>query len=377
MEHRLLYTASTFSHIVNFHLPYIQEFRRMGWQVDIACGGTPMGVPEASRTLHIPFEKSMTSPRNLKAVRMLRQIFREESYAAVLCHTALAAFFTRMALRGLASRPAVICVVHGYLFDDETPAFKRTLLTSAERLAAPVTDLLLTMNRWDLEFAQTCRLGKRVVPIPGMGVDFTRFQPADAEAGAALRAEWGFDQDDFLLVYGAEFSARKSQEVLLKALTRLPEQVGLLLPGDGALRTSCMELAARLGLEKRVAFPGQVSNMPVWYAAADGAISASRSEGLPFNIMEAMCRGLPIVASAVKGHTDLIEDGVSGLLYPYGDAEACAEKIHTLLTDDSFSKHLGAAAARAAAAYALPVVLPQVMDVYASAIPEIASPHLV
>ena len=71
--------------------------------------------------------------------------------------------------------------------------------------------------------------------------------------------------------------------------------------------------------------------MAAWYGIADAAVTASRSEGLPFNVMEAMYCGLPVVASRVKGHTDLITDGTTGLLYPYGDVRACADKIRYLV----------------------------------------------
>ena len=97
-------------------------------------------------------------------------------------------------------------------------------------------------------------------------------------------------------MYAAEFSPRKNQAMLLRALPALPEQVCLLLPGDGVLRASCMELAATLGVEKRVVFPGHVGDMPRWYAAADAAVSASRARGC-LSQMEAMYRGLPVVAA--------------------------------------------------------------------------------
>ena len=58
---RVLFTASTYSHIVNFHRPYLREFKRRGWQVDVACGGSAMAIPEADHVIHIPFEKSMAS----------------------------------------------------------------------------------------------------------------------------------------------------------------------------------------------------------------------------------------------------------------------------------------------------------------------------
>ena len=365
---KVLFTASTYSHIVNFHRPYLAAFRQLGWTVEVACGGTPMEIPEAHRVVYIPFEKEMLSPRNITAWRQLRRLMKEEGYDLVSCHTSLASFFTRMAMRGLKNRPKVACVAHGYLFGEENSAAKNLLLSTAEGLAAPVTDLLMTMNSWDTGYAMAHKLGKKIVEVPGIGLDTDRLRPVSGQERAALRAEWGIAEGDILLLYAAEFSGRKSQQVLIRAMTRLPEQVKLALPGQGVLREACMVLAEELGVAGRVLFPGQVQ-MARWYGAADLAASASRSEGLPFNIMEAMYCGLPVVASRVKGHTDLLEESGAGLLYPYGDWAACAGCVQELLQDRELAKRMGERGRQAVQAYTLDRVQPVVMAQYETLAP--------
>lgn len=363
----LLFTASTYSHIRYFHRPYLRKFKELGWRVDVACGGTPMELPEADRIIHIPLEKSMKSPKNWKCVSLLRREIRAEGYDLISCHTALASFFTRLAVWGWRDRPKVVCTVHGYLFGDANPG--GGLLKAAEGLTAPLTDLLMTMNDWDTRYAKAHRCGRAVVEIPGMGLDLQNLPRISKEEAQTLRTRLGISPDAFLLLYGAEFSKRKNQRVLIEALKELPDQVVLLLPGDGALEDSCRERVRELGLEGRVIFPGRVDNMPLWYRAADGAVSSSRSEGLPFNLMEAMYYGLPIVASDVKGNRDLITHNQTGLLYPYGDPSACAAQIRRLLEEPFLREHLSQEASKAAKGYTLSEVLPQVMACYEKLIP--------
>lgn len=366
MGRKVLFTASTCSHIVNFHLPYLRKFREEGWTVHVACGGAPMPVPDVERVIDLPFEKSMWSPKNLKASILLSDEMRRENYALIITHTSLAAFFTRLALWGLEERPKVANMVHGYLFDDETPWLKRDLLLAAERWMAPDTDLVLTMNQWDCELAERYQLGGRVVQVPGVGVDFSRFDKVPPDTRQRLRKELSIPEDAVVLIYAAEFSVRKSQNVVIRAIAQLPEHIMLVLAGEGALREECRELAQKLGLEDRVLFPGQVRDIPAWYAMADAAVSASRSEGLPFNIMEAMYAGLPVVASEVKGHSDLIEDGVTGLLYPYGNENACAGQIGRLVESEQLRRELAQNAEEAINQYSLEQVLPVVWAQYAA-----------
>lgn len=364
MPQKVLFTASTYSHIRHFHLPYLQCLQGKGWEVHVACADAPKKIPCASKSICLPFKKQMFSPVNFRAAWQLREVIKKEKYTLITTHTSLAAFFTRLAVMGLKNRPRVVNMAHGYLFDDNTGKLKKTLLLTAERMTARVTDLLLTMNSWDYETARKYRLGKQVAYVPGIGVEFSRLQRPDAENCLTLRREFGIPDDAFVLIYAAEFSARKSQSVLIQAMTELPENVYLLLPGQGALLTQCEEQARALGVANHVLFPGYIQDMPLWYGMADAAVSASRSEGLPFNIMEAMYLGLPVVASAAKGHTDLIVDGGTGLLYPYGDSAACAAAVRRLLEDNTMIEHLTTNARRAMAPYALEQVLPAVMAYY-------------
>ncbi len=366
MGRKVLITASTYSHIVNFHLPYLRKFREAGWTVHAACGGEPMDVPWADKVIDFPLKKSMWSPGNLRAAMELSETMQRERYELICTHTSLAAFFTPLALWGVEERPKVVNMVHGYLFDGETPWLKRNLLLGAERWMAADTDLVLTMNRWDYELAERYRLGRKVIHIPGVGVDFSRFDRVPPDSRERLRKKWGISEEAFVLLYAAEFSARKSQNVAIRALKLLPETVWLALPGEGALREECRELAQRLGLESRVLFPGQVRDIPAWCAMADAAVSASRSEGLPFHIMEAMYAGLPAVASDVKGHSDLISEGETGLLYPYGDEKIFAEQVWRLLGSPELRRVLAKNARATVLQYSLERVLPVVWEQYAA-----------
>lgn len=356
---KVLFTASTFSHIRHFHLPYLRRMGELGWTVHVACGGAPAEVPGAERVIDLPLQKRMAAAGNFRAAAILRREIKKERYDLISAHTSLAAFFTRLAVKGIKDRPQVVDTVHGYLFDDDTPALRRALLLGAERLTAPETDLLLVMNQWDLEAARRYRLGKRVELIPGMGVDFAPLDAVGPADGRQLREELGMDDEAFVLVYPAEFSERKSQAVLLRAMAQLPENVTLVLPGSGALLGECKALAASLGVARRAIFPGEVEDMAPWYAMADAAVTASRSEGLPFNVMEALHCGLPVAASRVKGHTDLVRPGANGFLYPYGDSGACAAAVRELMALSPAEREAMAAAARASVApYALEKVLP-------------------
>lgn len=365
MERKLLYVASTAGHLKSFHLPYIRALKEDGWTVHIAGRGADAPLAGADAFFDIPFEKSMTSPQNLTATAQLSGLIRREKYDVISVHTSLAAFFVRLGLMasGRRGKTLMINTVHGYLFDEDTKPLKRSILLGAEKLTTSATDLLLTMNAQDTRIAQKHRLCRGAVEqIDGMGVDFGRFVPADEGQKAKARESFGIPADAFVLVYAAEFSKRKNQSELICALKDLPENVCLLLAGRGGLQEQCQALCRELGVEDRVFFAGFVSDVERCYQAADVCVSTSRSEGLPFNLMEAMHCALPVVATAVKGHEDLVENGFNGFLFPFDDRAALCRHIRSLQDDRQLRARMGQNSLQSVERYELAPVLRENMD---------------
>lgn len=360
---KILYTASSSAHLVSFHLPYLAALRSLGWDVTAAANGSGEGLGEGVRFLAVPFTKSFVSPKNFRAAALLARDIRKNRYDVIVTHTSLAAFFTRLGVMLAGKKHTrVVNTVHGYLFDGDSGALRRTVLLAAEKLTAGVTDDILVMNRCDEQIAKKHRLCRgNVYFIPGMGVDFSRFPPAAPEERAAAKAAYSLPEDAVCLVCAAEFSKRKNQTLLLQTLARLPENYYLLLPGDGALLQECKAEAETLGISSRSRFPGRISDVRGALAAADICVSASRSEGLPFAVMEAMHTALPCVLTRVKGHEDLLEGSGAGYLVPFGDTAAFAEAVQTLGRDAALRARMGAAANESTEKYALGRVLPEVL----------------
>jgi len=190
-----------------------------------------------------------------------------------------------------------------------------------EKMLWKKTDDIAVMNAEDLEIAQKHRLCRgRVDFIDGMGVPgFAETPLPDAD----LRASFALE-DEILCSFVGELSARKNQIFLIRAVKRLRDEglpVKLLLVGEGAERKTFEKEISRLSLENAVFLTGNREPVTPYLAVSDLYVSASRCEGLPFNVMEAMACGLPIVASATKGQTDLLE-GSEASLYSLDDVSA-------------------------------------------------------
>jgi glycosyltransferase EpsD len=138
----------------------------------------------------------------------------------------------------------------------------------------------------------------------------------------------------------------------------------LLLAGKGALLEKCRELVCKLHREDQIRFLGYVSDIQELYAACDTCVSTSHSEGLPFNILEAMACGLPVIASDIKGHRELVSDGGAGVLYKNGNSADLQEKIKLMYEGQDFLAGKEEKVGTELEAYGLKRVLKQIMQIY-------------
>jgi glycosyltransferase involved in cell wall biosynthesis len=119
-----------------------------------------------------------------------------------------------------------------------------------------------------------------------------------------------------------------------------------LIVGDGPDRSLISAAIAEAGLTDRVELLGDRSDVPNLLARSDIFVLATHSEGMPLALLEAMAEGLPVVASAVGGMPEIIQDGKNGLLVPAGNPVALARALHRLMMDADLRSRLGSAARR-------------------------------
>ena len=321
---RLLYVASTESHLVRFHQPYIKELRRE-FEVFTMANGEGMDF-------NIPYQKSFFGLKNLKSIWLIRRILKREGFDRVILNTSLASFLVRVAMIGMRCRPRVLNIVHGYLFDLPLKSRKDRLMLLCERFVARYTDAIAVMNETDLGIAKKYRLTKgNVYVINGMGFGLDR---ARMFPNPVLRQMFAPSGEN-LLTYVGELSVRKNQIFLIRCLHRLRLRgipVRLVLVGEGDARSMLEAQIKELGLTDAVKLVGNREPILPYLAITDLYVSASRSEGLPFNVMEAMACGLPMVLSDCKGQRDLLKNH-SNHLYPVGDEAAFCRLVEMTLKE--------------------------------------------
>lgn len=149
---------------------------------------------------------------------------------------------------------------------------------------------------------------------------------------------------------------QKRFDLLIGALASNPQALAgwhLVLVGEGPLKAELEQRAASAGLADRVHFPGRTPDVGGWYRRAGIFSLSSDFEGYPNALLEAMARGLPVVATDCEtGPADLVEDGVNGLLVSPGDQRALAEALALLAGDGELRARLGKAALAVGAAHA-------------------------
>ena len=129
----------------------------------------------------------------------------------------------------------------------------------------------------------------------------------------------------------AAFRPQKDHATVLRALSLLPDDYALVFAGTGDTLEEQIHMAKTLGIQERVMFAGASSGIASLYAAADVAVLSTHYEGFGLAAVEAMASGRPLIASDVDGLRHTVAPGA--ILFPDGDAEALASKIHMLCSD--------------------------------------------
>ncbi len=273
----------------------------------------------------------------LAQMHAIRRIVRREPVAVIHAHWIIPqGLAVRLALLGLQQQPRLVCTSHG----GDLLGFDGALLRSIKRWVLRRAAALTTVSQLIASKAQELGVSEQMLHVIPMGI-----------ATSQMQTQADVTRADGEILFVGRMVEKKGLPYLLDAMAllkaRLPH-ARLTLVGDGPLRQALQARCQELQLQDRVRFVGALANdqLAAQYSRATVFVAPSvvtaegDQEGLPVTIIEALACHCPVAASALGGIAEVIENEVSGLLVPPGDAQALAAALERLLNDGGLRARL-------------------------------------
>ncbi|MEI7759716.1 MAG: glycosyltransferase family 4 protein [Thermoleophilia bacterium] len=370
----------------SLHVSYLSEgLAERGYATTLAAGTISEG--EASMAFvaeqrgieieSIPeLQREVAPLKDVAAVRRLRAIIRRERPHIIHTHTAKAGTVGRTAARiaGDARPPVVVHTFHGHMLKGEFDPVRTRAFRAVERSLARTTDVLIAVSpEVRDELVEVGVAPASQFAVVRLGIELSE-RMAGASDGASLRASLDIPPDRFCVGWVARMSPVKQPEDVLRTVRRLRDRgidAALILIGDGPERAHLEKRAKELDLVEGVHFVGFQNDVGPWFHAFDVLLLTSRSEGTPVSAIETLASGRPVVATDVGGTRDVVGDGVSGFLVPFGDVAAGAERLERLARDPALRARMGAAGqAVALSSYGVPRLVGDIDRLYRALLTE-------
>jgi glycosyltransferase involved in cell wall biosynthesis len=296
-------------------------------------------------------------------VRLVRRLQPD----IVHTHTSKAGVLGRIAAR-LYGKAAVVHTPHGHLFYGYYNSFTSWLIVQAERLAAPLADRIVLLTESSIEEHVSRKVGRREKFLAiSPGIDIARYGGNGRRRRELLREKLGAAAGTRLVGWAGRLTAIKSPETFIRAAAIVKDQVPdvrFVLLGEGEQGPDLGSLAQRLGLSDRLHFLDDRQGLDDFLASVDLFVHTSRNEGFGIVLLEAMATGVPVIATAVGGVPELLDQGRAGSLVHPGDPLALARCMLYLLKNEEVARDIARKGRERAARYAGGETVRKYLDLY-------------
>lgn len=278
---------------------------------------------------------------DLRAFASLTSVLREEKRVAggvpliVHTHSSKAGILGRAAARA-AGAEVVIHSLHGFGFHDGQPSAVRRFYVGLERAASRWTDMFVAVSEENIRLGERERIFSRNrCRLIRSGFDTARFTSGSREKGRRLL---GLPEEVPVVGTVAVFKPQKAPHDFVRVARRVTADVPdarFVMVGDGDLRPEVERALKKESLDARFVMTGWRAEVPDLLRAFDVFLLTSRWEGLPKVVPQALLSGVPVVATAVDGTREIIDDGKDGFLCPPGDVQGMADRVAAILSGAS------------------------------------------
>ena len=266
------------------------------------------------------------------AIARLRDVVEAGGYGVVHAHGLRAGIDAALAARG---RCPVVLTVHNLVHPEIAGSLKYLAYRRAESLAVRLTDHTFAVSADIAAHLRRPRSARAKVEVLYLGIGDP---PRVARERSAIRHELGVREDEGLVVTASRLAPQKALPVMFEALASLGAPFVLALAGTGPQEPELRRSAAEHGIADRVRWLGFRPDVADFIAAGDVFCLSSVWEGVPLAAQEAILLGVPVVATAVGGMPELVEDAVTGRLVPPRDPAALAAALGQVLGNDALRK---------------------------------------
>lgn len=359
-----------------FIVPSMRNLEKHGYEITLICNmedGFAERNADYAKCIHLPMSRGVSIKDLFSSIRTLVRIFREEKFDLIYYMSPNASMYAAIAgkIAGIKTRIYNQCGIRYVSFT----GIKRMVFKAVEKLTCLFSSHVKAQSPKNMEFAVFEGLCKQekisVVGIGGtIGVELEKCRSFDhLQTRAELREKYGIAQDAFVYGYVGRINADKGINELIRAFTQVcagEQKPYLMLVGmlDDANPISPENLAYAKE-NPHIVFTGNVSPDAVYahMTVFDVLVHPTYREGFGKVLQEAMGVGIPIITTDVPGPSEVVENGVSGILCRVRDPEDLAEKMHLLYAQPQLREQFAKAGfSRAEKYFDRPIMLENILQ---------------
>ncbi|WP_312469704.1 glycosyltransferase family 4 protein [Neobacillus sp.] len=327
------------------HLLYLADwFSKKGHDVHVVLGEDGPLINELANqnieTTVIPIPRTIKLSKDLRALWNLFLFIKKGNYDLVHSHSSKAGIIARLA--GFLNRiDKNIFTAHGFVFTDPTLSMKKkSFFLLLEKVFSLVSTDIITVSSFDFQQGKSLGINERKMSVIHNGIpDNNIISSADWESKQQrLRA-----CDTKVIGFVGRFASEKNLDMLLRVATHfIGQDVKFWLIGDGPLYGHYQNEIKKRNLESIIKLKGNQDNVLEWMDQMHAMVITSHKEGLPYVLLEACGRGLPVISTDVGGVKEVIDPmGANNFLVEINDDEAMYQLLTSLLANDLYREETG------------------------------------